>query len=135
MGGGGGWSYDYSVSLSPNLWIMTFLIQTWTLDFGLTIMQLTGGGEFGLDLKCEILYFFYWVLPTLKTTMATFPNFQCALCLNYSVLNLIDLFLRIIFGYLIIIVSIFSIDHTKILIRNILFTKIRLLFKTLHFIM
>ena len=33
MGGGGGWSYDYSVSLSPNLWIMTFLIQTWTLDF------------------------------------------------------------------------------------------------------
>ena len=26
--GGGGWSYDYNVSLSPNLWIMTFLIRT-----------------------------------------------------------------------------------------------------------
>ena len=36
----GGWSYDYNVSLSPNLWTihLKFLIQTWTLDFGLTIM-------------------------------------------------------------------------------------------------
>ena len=36
-GGGGGWcTYDYSASLSPNLWIMTFDLDL-DLDLGLTI--------------------------------------------------------------------------------------------------
>ena len=35
----GGWSYDYNVSLSPNIWIMTFLIWTLTLDFGWTMKK------------------------------------------------------------------------------------------------
>ena len=32
----GGWIYDYNVSLSPNLWIMTFDLDL-DLDLGLTI--------------------------------------------------------------------------------------------------
>ena len=36
MGGGGWCTYDYSVSLSPNLWIMTFNLDL-DLDLGLTI--------------------------------------------------------------------------------------------------
>ena len=36
MGGGGWCTYDYSVSLSPNLWIMTFDLDL-DLDLGLTI--------------------------------------------------------------------------------------------------
>ena len=34
----GGWSYDYNVSLSPNLWIMTFNLDL-DLDLGLTIRR------------------------------------------------------------------------------------------------
>ena len=38
--GGGGWcTYDYNVSLSPNLWIMTFNLDL-DLDLGLTIQVL-----------------------------------------------------------------------------------------------
>ena len=54
---GGGWSYDYSVSLSPILWIMTFLIWTWTLDFGLTIFDLD---LFGLGLW-RLKVYGWWV--------------------------------------------------------------------------
>ena len=36
--GGGGWcTYDYSVSLNPNLWIMTFNLDL-DIDLGLTIL-------------------------------------------------------------------------------------------------
>ena len=35
--GGGGCTYDYSVSLSPNYWIMTFDLDL-DLDLGLTIL-------------------------------------------------------------------------------------------------
>ena len=43
---GGGCIYDYSVSLSPNLWIMTFNLDL-DLDLGLTIFDLD---LFGLGL-------------------------------------------------------------------------------------
>ena len=47
MVGGGGCTYDYSVSLSPNLWIMTFNLDL-DLDLGLTI--------FDLDLYSDLDY-------------------------------------------------------------------------------
>ena len=38
MVGGGGCTYDYNVSLSPNIWIMTFNLDL-DLDLGLTIIS------------------------------------------------------------------------------------------------
>ena len=47
MVGGGGCIYDYNVSLSPNLWIMTFNLDL-DLDLGFTIrfgQQLSSQGK------------------------------------------------------------------------------------------
>ena len=79
VGGGGGCTYDYSVSLSPNLWIMTFNL---VLDLGLTINSyqqeslaviqhlssflhygsLIGFVELGMVLRCTTIHQCkYWV--------------------------------------------------------------------------